>query len=409
MVAMIFSAEFLLSQAMILLVALAVFQVWQPDGSVRFAWRAIPAWNNWKSYPPYWLVAMPFLIVLLTAFWSSDATYTLERLRIKLPFLLMPFAFAAMPRFSKREVYLLLFFLLGLMVVASLYVGANYLMDFDYINEQMGKGHPLPTPSNHIRFSIVLGCAILAGGTLFYEKFYLRHPRERWLIGGATLLLFAFIHVLSVRSGLLLLYVGMLTLAAIQIVRTRRWAWGIGALAVVVGLPLLSYQVLPTFRTKINYMRWDIQQHLAGKGANYSDSERLTSMSVGLQIGNEHPVVGVGAGDLKQEVRKVYAIQYPDLKAPKMPHNQFVTIYASAGILGLALFLLGFFFPLFYHRNYQTPLFLVFHVVIFCSCLIENTLENNYGVSLYLLFLLIGLNYLRAKSEKGRFRLKMRV
>jgi hypothetical protein len=63
------------------------------------------------------------------------------------------------------------------------------------------------------------------------------------------------------------------------------------------------------------------------------------------------------------------------------------------------VFIVTFFFPLFYQKNWRTPLFLALHAVIFSSFFVENTIENNFGVSLYLFFLLVGLNFLSNSSE----------
>lgn len=221
----------------------------------------------------------------------------------------------------------------------------------------------------------------------------IRFRWERWLILGMTLFLVAFIHVLSVRSGLLVFYVAILVWLLQYVFKTRRWwvAALVGVLLVI--LPVAAYQLFPSFRMKMEYVRWDLLQHQHGTGANYSDSDRLTSVQVGWEIGKRNPVIGVGAGDLKEAVAREYAASFPET-APKMPHNQFVTIFAGTGALGLGLFILGFFYPLFYRRNYRDPLFLALHVVVLVSFLMENTLENNFGVSFFLLFLLLGLNHL---------------
>lgn len=401
---MVFSAEFILSQVMILLMALAVFQLKIEGQRVRFQFREglIEHFRQTFSNPVYWAVMIPFFVVLLTAFWSADLDYTFERLRIKLPFLLLPFAFVSMPKFREGELFVVLYFLVLVMFVACLYVGWNYLNHFDAVNEMIGKGKPMPTPSNHIRFSLMLGLAILAGATMYYHGFFFRYAWEKTLVAGITIFLFAFLHILSVRSGLLVLYLAILFLAFRYVYLTRRFAVGAMVAFCLFSLPVIAYQMVPSFKTKINYAHWDFMQYLQGKGTHYSDSERLTSVEVGLKIGNEHPLLGVGAGDLKKEVKKVYASEYTGISYPKMPHNQFVSLYAGAGLLGLCAFLVGFFFPLFYQKNYLNPIFFAFHIMIFFSFMMENTIENNFGVSLYLLFLLLGIKYLIEEKEPVR-------
>ena len=398
MVAMAFSAEFILSQVMILFVALALFE--GRRGFPWLQWRSTlrESTRQWWNYRPYLFVAIPFFLVVVSAFWSSDFSYTLERLRIKLPFLVLPWAIAGIPRLSRREYHFVLSFLLVLMTVACLYVGFNYLVHFHEINDLIGKGKPIPTPSNHIRFSLMLCFAILSGMVLVKEGFYIRSSLERWLLLAMTLFLLVFIHVLSVRSGLLVLYLAFMVWLLRYVFLTRRWGIAVVLGMLLVLLPTVAYQLLPSFRTKIAYARWDLLQHQRGTGSNYSDSERLISWQVGWEIGKENPFFGVGAGDLKEEIKKKYAILFPEVENPKMPHNQFLTHFAGTGLFGLVLALGGFFYPLFYRKNFREPLFLALHVVVFVSFLMENTLENNFGVSFYLLFLLLCLDQLRERA-----------
>jgi hypothetical protein len=74
--------------------------------------------------------------------------------------------------------------------------------------------------------------------------------------------------------------------------------------------------------------------------------------------------------------------------------------YAGTGIIGVLLFAFAFFFPLLYQKNYRNPLFLALHAIIFMSFMMENTVENNFGISLYLFFLLMGVNYLNGVQGK---------
>jgi hypothetical protein len=56
---------------------------------------------------------------------------------------------------------------------------------------------------------------------------------------------------------------------------------------------------------------------------------------------------------------------------------------------------------LFYRKNWRNPLFLALHAVIFSSFFVENTIENNFGVSLYLFFLLVGVKYMSQEEQTG--------
>ena len=208
-----------------------------------------------------------------------------------------------------------------------------------------------------------------------------------------TVFLFAFLHVLSVRSGLASLYFALLALGAWFVFVKKRYLLGLAGIAAVMALPVFAYFTVPSFKAKLNYARWDYRQFQQGSGADYPDAERFTSILIGLDIGREHPWFGIGAGDLDRAVKEKYASKAYGNYQLRMPHNQFVTIFAGTGLVGLVLFLLAIFYPLFYHKNYRNPLFLALYAVVFSSYFVENTIENNFGVSLSLFFLLVGLRY----------------
>lgn len=98
---MVFSAEFILSQVMILFAALALF-----EHRPGFPWLGTEGRPS-GEHPP--MVALPAVPVHCHPFPAGprvrllvlgSSRYTLERLRIKLPFLILPWALAAVPRLS---------------------------------------------------------------------------------------------------------------------------------------------------------------------------------------------------------------------------------------------------------------------------------------------------------------------
>jgi len=208
------------------------------------------------------------------------------------------------------------------------------------------------------------------------------------------LFLFVFIHILSERSGILALYLALFVLAIYFVFLKKKYVFGLVGMAAIIALPIVAYKTVPSFKLKVDYAVWDYKQFQQGEGGQYPDSERLISMSAGLELGKENFLFGVGAGDLKKEMQHIYDNKLAGKYNFRMPHNQLISIFAGTGIIGLIVFITAFFFPLFYKNNLRQPLFLALHAVVFMSFLMENTIENNFGISMYLFFLLIGLNYL---------------
>lgn len=399
---LLISAEFITSVSMIALLVLALFE-WRKEGrGLRLGLRGQLKDNFallWKEKA--WLVmSVPFFLVLVSAIYSTDVPYTLERLRIKLPFLVLPFAFLSMPPLRKRDYLGVLYFFFLLLFVACLFVGGNYALDFEAINESITRGKQLPTPINHIRFSLMLAFAILIGGNLWKQGYFWRYPWETKMIGLITLFLFGFIHILSVRSGLFVLYLSLVFLCIRYWLLEGKYLMTLVAFSLMLALPFGMYKTVPSFANKVNYSLYDLEMYRQGNIAGLSDSERIVSLTIGMEIGNEHPLLGIGAGDLRQRVRDIYAARYPNLLV-KMPHNQLVSVYAGTGLVGLLVFLGAFFWPLFYQKNYRDPIFTALHLMIFFSFMVENTIENAVGVAFYTLFLLLGMAYLRGSEDRS--------
>lgn len=396
MASMIYS-PYLLSVSMFALAVLCLVEVHFEESSFSIGpdRAALERLRRFWKYPALISLGLFFLVVLLSFWQTYDYGYWLARLRIKLPFLGLPLIFIALPRFPERQVLGLFYVLLIILLLTSVGIGINYLLHYEEINQLIKEGQPIPTPRNHIRFSLLLAYGILGGGYLYYRRFKWRYDWERPLILGITIFLFLFMHFLSVRTGLAALYLGTLTLLVRYVYVYRRYGVAVGVLAALFLLPVIGYQAIPSFRNKVNYMRWDWKMYQEGKGADYADSGRLTSLKVGYDLFRENPVFGVGAGNLRAETARVFAAEHPEFREPLVPHNQFLFVLAGTGIAGLSLFLFAFLFPLFYRYNYREPLLLAFYSILFTAFMLEHTVENSIGVAFYCFFVLLWLNSLR--------------
>jgi O-antigen ligase len=355
------------------------------------AWWKILAWSfqNLFRKPPLALFLLLLIVPALSFFWSGDQVYWLDRTVKRLPFLVLPWAFANLPVLTGRQLRLVLYALVGALTIICLGAAVNFALHFDDALAGIGRGDPIPVPRSHIRFSLILAAGIVAGGWLWLEGFYWRRRWERRVLGAALVFLFLFIHILSVRSGIVGLYVVLLFSLGWYVWRTRRWGIGLIALIILLLVPAVAMETMPSFRMRVHYMIWDWQQYRQNSGNTYSDAERMISLRVGWQLWQEHPWFGIGAGDLPTEVQRVVDAQYPQYSdAPKLPHNQFLYILTGTGVFGLTLSLIAFFGPIAVRRYRQYYLFAAFQILIFTSFLVEYTIETAIGVAFYLFYTL---------------------
>ena len=349
----------------------------------------VESFRNLFRQPALALMALLLLAPALSFFWSADQGYWLERTRVRLPFLVLPWAFANLPGLSQRQMQLVLYVLVWALTVICIGAAVNLFLHLDDVVVGIGRGDPVPVPRSHIRFSLITATGIITGSWLWLQGFYWRWRWERWALGAALVFLFFFLHALSVRSGIVGLYVVLLFSIGRFVWRTRRWGIGLVTLTILAIMPFVAMETIPVFRQRVHYMLWDWQQYKQNVGNAYSDSERLVSIRAGWQIWQENPLLGIGAGDLPAEVQRVVDDRYPGYSdAPKLPHNQFLYILAGTGLLGLALSLPAFFAPLMVRRHRRFYLFAAFQILALSSFLVEYTIETAIGVAFYLFYTL---------------------
>lgn len=394
-------SPFLQSAGLILLVLLALFD-WRPEREFPIAWnpRIRPAVGDFFSRPDYWAPILYFLVVFMGIYAVEAPDYWLARLRIKAPFLFLPFVFFLLPPFSKRLYGVLWYFLILLLALTSLGVLLNYLLHAEAIQKLIEQGQPIPMPCNHIRYSLLQAMGVAGGMYLLDSGFRLRYRWERPVLIGLLTWLILAQHLIAVRSGLAVLY-AVLALATLHFLwKTRRRAMGIALLALLLLSPVLAYRTVPSFRTRIDYARYDLERYLEDRQVRHlSDAARWVSWELGWDLFRESPVLGVGAGNLRMRMEEAYAARYLDAQNYLMPHNQFLFVAAGSGLVGLVLFLCAFLIPLLRGKHYRDFLFAALHINVFLSCIVEATLENAMGVAFFIFFWGIILRQLTEKTE----------
>ena len=378
---------------LVLLIGLVSSKALLAIGMGGFAVTALYAFfrNRPTSPSALGLFLFPMLIFVVTL-WSglqSDNTIVwLDFVAKKLPFLILPLAFYAV-RDKMRDTYLthLAIFVIVTSLV-SLGVLANYLMNFDAINVDLSKGKALNTPIDHTEFSIIVAYAAIVSLFLYLE------PQHRILKMGnkstfvlLSVFLTLFIHILAVRSGLVVYYLSMALLLGYRFWKQKKYKLLVGLFIGLLLLPLIAINVVPSIKKKVGYMRWDLKQYQEGKGSSYSDSERLYSLKAGWEVFKQQPVLGTGIGDLKDDCQAIYQ---RDLgrSLEHYPHNQYLFVLAGMGVVGFILYALSILGPVVLLRGTATPYFIGLILVVLLSGLVENTVERTFSIGFYLFFAL---------------------
>ena len=344
-------------------------------------------------------LSVTFFIILFSGIKGGDSQFWFKHLVLKLPFFSMSLALFALPSLEEKQFNRILLVFGSLAVATGIYTLGNYLINMESIHEEMLKGRGFPNPVNqHIRYSLMLVMGLCCWSVLMIRGFFEKKTTKviAWL---CIVFLVVLIHVISVRSGWLALYlVGLYFLIRYLLVR-KNWALGAVFAIALIGGPFLAYYSIESVENKVRYTLYDLQQAESGNITGLSDARRMTSIRVGLELGRSDMLTGVGVGSLREETNSYYQEHYPELTESyewQLPHNEFVWFFAATGLIGLVFFCISFFLPLFHRAAFKESMILCTYLVIGSSLLTEATFDRQLGVALFLVFITLALNVRKA-------------
>ena len=335
------------------------------------------------------LAASTFLILhigfLLCAPSLPDA---FNQIWIRLPWLIIPISIAAIKNITKQMILFLIGFLIFTITVSGIIVIINYFSNFEYFTQQISMGKPIPTPLNHIRFSLMV--AFTGVTSIFFTiKNQTRFTSfDKYIFLFTSIFQFALLHILAVRSGLLSYYIALFFLFIYFSVNLKKW-WLLPLVIVFISAtPYLAYQNIESFKNKVDYMVYDLNELKNGNVGHNSDARRIRAVQIASELIKEKPILGYGIGSVNKTMQNYYATYMPEvsLENQKIPHNQFVFTLLELGIIGLLILVLVLLVPLSVTLWFKNPLFICLWIIIVSSCMVENTFESQLGLSFYLIF-----------------------
>lgn len=341
--------------------------------------------------------AIYFVWICLSGIWSQNLDSYQSEIISKLLYIGIPAIFIVTPKLEMKDVKLLHYFLIGIVVFCYLLVLLAYIPNFEIINESIGRGKAIPTPIDHVRFSMISSYTILA--TISLLLFYNASPREKNVLLVITVFLIILQHILAVRTGLALLYIGIGIIILLLILKRANYILGFSILGLVIILPIIAYLLVPSIKQKVEYTMNDWSVALKGDsvGKSYSDSDRITSIKNGIAVWQKSWLFGVGAGDYYIEMEREYK-NFGPLAKRLLPHNQFIRTGMAYGLIGNILLLFAMLLP-FYKRKQRSNILLIILIGIYLfSFLVESNLERYYIMIFFFLFLGFNIQGMAKKS-----------
>jgi len=365
-------------------------------------WISKPKPFDFNLAKPYLYFTSVFLIVLPSGLYSDNQSYFLERAQILLPFLLMPLAFFSLPKLNSKQYHNFLLLYIGLTFLVCLEAFIYYFFHQEIVNQLYLESKVMPTlVTHHPTFSMMIVMAIFLCYHLYVNCPEFKSIRLKKLILFVGFFLFIFLHVYSVRSGLIAFYLLVFWELFQYFFIKKQFKNAILGLLVIVGIGSATLWTSPTVRNKIINSTQDIEIIKSnGNAKNHSLANRLISYKNAIQIANESSILfGCGLGDIEDINNQIFISKYPDIDKKILPHNQFLFFYAAIGLIGLLMFMICFYYPLSVKFLRSNKIILTQYILLSTFFMVEAPLETQLGVGFSLLFLLLPLQKIERVNE----------
>ena len=357
--------------------------------------QALP--NYYRNGAAMRAAALVAFLLLSSLYTSEWAVWQHEVFR-SLTWLAVPLAFTlAVPLTGRQRLAVGVLFVLGTTVLGASTV-VQYIFDATQANQAINAGQNVEAATRlfHIPFGVMLALAFFWG--LGLRRSPAAGPALRALLLLAAGVAAVVLHVLAYRTGLLVLYVGLLAYVG-WLLSSRHVLLGLGLLAGLALAPWLAYHSLESLRQRVGSTVWDVQQYSLGQDMNdYSLARRLAAIETAGVVISQHWLLGVGPADTHAAMQAQYAWRDFGLRPANRVevHNQYLEALMGGGILGLGLLLALLFWPLFRAGPRRNPAIVFFIITQATAMLVVDSLSLQIGLNL----LVFGYGFLIVAQER---------
>lgn len=260
-------------------------------------------------------------------------------------------------------------------LIALLYPLGWFVLHTSDAIDLYGKGQSLPVfmDTDHLRFSIFLCSALL------FTLMPINNARYKKI---SFAILLGSILFLSVRTGWVILAI-ILVGYALGLMRLKPIGWLKISIGIVAVLALLW--CIPTSQQKIRYTLYDWQLYdTKGYDATYSDGVRRALNTAAFKAIQDDHAVAIGwsaiPSTLQQKFTQLFNQQTTNYG---WPFNQWLFWWMGSGWWGMLLFSAWLLYPAWYGYQKKNPFVIIWTIAIAFSCLVETTLNYQYGVFLH--------------------------
>jgi O-antigen ligase len=353
-----------------------------------------------------------YILHIISLLYSSNLSYAFFDLQVKLGFLLFPLILSAFS-FSSDEIKRFKVAFIGGVFFASVvclfYAFQSYYKEADVDSFFYESYSHFLHPGY---FTIYLSFAILlVADSMFNQPHF--NKRCRWAELFLMIFLLGNISLLTSRTAWITSVIMLLIYFFILIYQKRimntQWVFIIAIVLSIVLLQLIPLnfynrftQVEETVNSIVKPVTPQENSVIPVESNDESSSSvHLTLWKNAIKLICQHPLFGVGIGDIHDELNKEYSKNNFQFGIGKNfnPHNQYLHTGVSLGVIGILVLLLMLVFPFVYSMKHQEWIYALFILIIFLNSMTESILERQAGILFFSFFNSLFAVYLFSKEE----------
>ncbi len=325
-------------------------------------------------------IGLILLPIIISGLWSEDTTEWWNSFSVKIPLLTLFLGLSVTTLNRYRWMQLACLYIIAI-TLASCWSLWQYVNNTHSIQAAYLKAKVLPTlaDNDYIRFSWMVVIAIVLAVRCVLEQ---TDKKIKMLLSLLTAFLVVYLHLLASRTGLLCLYAAIFLYILHLIIIKKNWKLGIGFIVIIIAFITLVYHTMPTLHNRVQYIVYDFSNYSKGDFIpGYTDGARWLSLKAGYQITQQHPITGVGFGDIRTAIDQWHTKEHPGSYAYErfLPANEWLVYGAGSGWPGLLIFTAGLLLLL-YAVTEKNIFSVILSVIAFIPFLIDDSLEGQYGV-----------------------------
>jgi O-antigen ligase len=367
---------------------LILFLNWLAGG--RF--KAVPQIFRDRSRLGLFSFAGLYLIYLAGMIGTSNTGFGLFDLEVKLSLLIFPLVFATADKDDvnpKMVSWIFFAFIAGCFI-------SSLILFFIAFQDYIRAGDPIVFFYTHFSrfvhtsyFAMYLNMAITFLGYRLVAGSAGMKTGIRILYAGLLLFFSLEVFLLSSKAGIFCLLLILFLVCLYFMMQSGKVRTGLILMLVAGGTFYAAFRFLPVtaYRFKVT------EKVISGKGGTDNDivegnHERLVVWKAALHVIREHPLLGVGTGDVRDEMMMEFEREHKHAAYTMQlnAHNQFMQTYVATGLAGFLTLLLMLVIPGWQAFRRRNLLYFLFLLVFALNILVESMLEVQAGVVYYAFF-----------------------